>query len=78
MGEAINVGTNHYHSVKEIAEKISNRLSAQILNVQSRQGEIPRSLSRCRDTHRGGGASCLLAEGWRGPPAANAGGGGSR
>ena len=41
LGEAINVGTNHYYSVKEIAEKISGRLSSQILNVQSRQGEIP-------------------------------------
>ena len=41
LGETINIGTNQYHSVKKIAEKISNRLSSQILNVQSRQGEIP-------------------------------------
>ena len=40
-GDAINIGTNQYYSIKKIAEKIGNRLSSRIVNVQSRQGEIP-------------------------------------
>jgi len=40
-GDAINIGTNQYYSIKKIAEKIGNRLSSRIVNVESRQGEIP-------------------------------------
>ena len=41
LGDAINIGTNQYYSIKKIAEKIGNRLSSRIVNVESRQGEIP-------------------------------------
>ena len=40
-GNIINIGTNQYYSVNQIAEKISQRLSAKIVHIESRQGEIP-------------------------------------
>ena len=40
-GNIINIGTSQYYSVSEIAERISSRLSAHIVHVESRQGEIP-------------------------------------
>ena len=41
LGDTINIGTNQYFTVNQIAEKISNKLSARIVHVKSRQGEIP-------------------------------------
>ncbi len=40
-GNIVNIGTNQYYSVNEIAERISSRLSARLVHVESRQGEIP-------------------------------------
>ena len=40
-GATLNVGTNQYYSVNEIAEHIQNKLGSRITHVKSRQGEIP-------------------------------------
>ncbi len=40
-GATLNVGTNQYYSVNEIAKHIHNKLGARIKHVESRQGEIP-------------------------------------
>ena len=41
LGDTLNIGTDQYYSVNEIAERISSKLSARIIHVESRQGEIP-------------------------------------